>query len=353
MSHPYRRQPQKAYWKKTVSNRHALDVPDWYVKRFSLDGAKVATAGSCFAQHIGRNMREKGFGYLDAEPAPELLPKALRLSYGYEMYSARYGNVYTSRQLLQLAQRALGIFSPKETHWEKGAGVVDPFRPTIEPEPFGTVAETLALQTNHLQRVATLFEEANVFVFTLGLTEAWLDKADGAAFPLCPGTSGGTFDENRYQFHNLSVADVVADMEAFFTLVRGVNPNLRFLLTVSPVPLMATASDMQVAVATTYSKSVLRAAAGQLFSAHDFVDYFPSYEIVTSPFMKGFFFEPDAREVSPHGVSHVMKTFFAEHAPPAVSVPVVKATPQFSPEEIEEQIRCDEELLDVFSGDAR
>lgn len=358
MTHPYRRQPEKAFWKRTVSPFHPMDVSGWYEKRFDLDGQKVATAGSCFAQHIGRNLRKYQFDYLDTEPAPAGLPQEQRLTYGYEMYSARYGNVYTSRQLLQLFKRAFGTFAPQEEYWEKGDGVVDPFRPTIEPAPFSTVAELRVMRDYHLECVAEMFRTADVFVFTLGLTEAWLSKADGAAFPLCPGTSGGTYEADKYDFHNLTVSDVLADMQEFITLVRQVNPGLKFFLTVSPVPLMATATDAQVAVATTYSKSVLRAAAGELYQAHDFVDYFPSYEIITSPFMKGFFFQPDQREVSAHGVDHVMKVFFSQHTPPAGVGSSADSTaaeasedhlqPALSDAEERERVRCDEELLNSF-----
>ncbi|WP_428660504.1 GSCFA domain-containing protein [Reyranella sp.] len=49
-------------------------------------------------------------------------------------------------------------------------------------------------------------------------------------------------------------------------------PGVRFLLTVSPVPLKASASQNHVLAATTYSKSVLRAVAGQLADTYDDVD---------------------------------------------------------------------------------
>lgn len=355
MSHPYRQQPPRAFWKRTVSGHHPMDIGGWYEKRFSLEGAKIATAGSCFAQHIGRNLRNNGFAYLDAEPAPETLPENVRLDYGYGMYSARYGNVYTSRQLLQLGQRALGRCTPCERAWEHKGGIVDPFRPTIEAEPFGSVAEMEALRETHLEAVAQLLHDADVFVFTLGLTEAWLSREDGAAFPLCPGTAGGVFAPARHALHNLTAAETRADMDGFIQLARAVNPNLRLLLTVSPVPLMATATTQQVAVATTYSKSVLRAVAGELYDNYNFVDYFPSYEIVTSPVMQGFFYEPDAREVSPHGVAHVMNVFFSQHKPDAQITgggAAGGATPESELSELEkaERVKCDEELLNAFAG---
>lgn len=351
MSHPYRSQPSRAFWKKTISPHHALDVAGWYEKRFSFENQRVATAGSCFAQHIGRNLRQYKFNYLDAEPAPAALAEQSRLTYGYDMYSARYGNVYTSRQLLQLFKRAFGTFTPQETFWEKGGGVVDPFRPTIEPEPFGSVEELTAQRNYHLGCVAEMFKTADIFVFTLGLTEAWLSKADGANFPLCPGTAGGRYDDTQYAFHNLTVSDVLADMHEFIALARQVNPTLKFFFTVSPVPLMATATDAQVAVATSYSKAVLRAAAEDLYRSYDFVDYFPSYEIITSPFMKGYFFEPDAREVSPHGVAHVMSVFFSQHSKPHSGADDTGSeAPAASPDAAvtHEQVKCDEEILNSF-----
>ncbi len=44
---------------------------------------------------------------------------------------------------------------------------------------------------------------------------------------------------------------------------RRINPQPRFILTVSPVPLVATMSGSHVSPASIYSKSVLRAPAGR------------------------------------------------------------------------------------------
>ena len=348
MSHPYRSQPARAFWKRTISDRHPLDIADWYQKRFDLTDRRIATAGSCFAQHIGRHLRTQGFAYLDTEPRPEALAPEVAQSFGYGVYSARYGNVYTSRQLLQLLRRALGTFQPQEQPWAKGEGVVDPFRPTIEPEPFSSQHELDQMRSYHLDCVAELFSTAEVFIFTLGLTETWQSRHDGAAFPLCPGTEGGTFDPALYAFHNLTASEVRQDLETFLAELRAVNPGVKVILTVSPVPLMATATSAQVAVASSYSKSVLRAAAGEMVENHLDVDYFPSYEIITAPFMKGYFFESDGRQVSHHGVSHVMKQFFAEHLPKSVATTAPAGPTAPSAVELRERLQCDEELLAAF-----
>jgi len=53
------------------------------------------------------------------------------------------------------------------------------------------------------------------------------------------------------------------------------------ILTVSPVPLQITQRPIDVMVANTYSKSVLRTAAETAVAKLPFVTYFPSYESVT------------------------------------------------------------------------
>jgi hypothetical protein len=157
-----------------------------------------------------------------------------------------------------------------------------------------------------------MFETTDLFVFTLGLTEAWRSKADGAVYPTCPGTQAGTFDAGKYEFVNLSMGEVLADLRQVFAKLRVLNPGIRFLLTVSPVPLTATASGKHVLTATTYSKSVLRAVAGQLTDELDHVDYFPSYEMITAPVFGGAFFDETRRNVTSDGVDFVMRTFLRE-----------------------------------------
>lgn len=347
--HPYKWQAPKAFWRQTVSERHFLEIPDWYSRKWPIADARIAAAGSCFAQHIGRHLRDSGFRYLDVEPPPSALRRERWSEYGYGMYSARYGNVYSPRQLLQLLRRALGEFRPQEVAWERGDGYVDPFRPTIEPEPYSCVDEVVACRESHLRAVSRLFEQTDVFVFTLGLTEAWVAKGDEAVFPVCPGTQGGVFDPDRHRFVNFSYPQIRADMEAFIQRARAINGEMRFLLTVSPVPLTATATSRQVVVATTYSKSVLRAVAGYLEEKYAYVDYFPSYEIISSHPMRGALYGAGMRSVAAAGVEHVMAQFFGQHAPPRKNRH--EEAPKESP--ADDDVVCDEVLLEAFGKDAQ
>ena len=63
-------------------------------------------------------------------------------------------------------------------------------------------------------------------------------------------------------------------------------------------------------------KSLLRSVAEELFPRFDYVDYFPSYEIVlNSP--RAIAFEDDQLHIAREMVAHVMTTFQGAYLPPA------------------------------------
>ena len=228
---------------------------------------------------------------------------------------------------------------------------VDPFRPHLEPHGVDSPDEVDALRRYHLGQVVSLFEQTDVFVFTLGMTETWMSTVDGAVFPVAPGTAGGVYDETQCKFLNLTYPEIVEDLEAVIARLRSINNRMAFIFTVSPVSIMATGSRNQVVVANTYSKSILRGAAGYLTDKYEFVDYFPGYEITTSPPMRSMFYNPDMRTVSSQGVKHVMAHFFDQHAAPAPTRVKVGAGPPPRPkagEAASEKVLCDEELAAAF-----
>lgn len=357
--HPYRSLPDRAFWRRSVASvaPHDVDPVGNFALKIDPD-TKVATAGSCFAQHIARYLKNSGYHFFVAEPGHPILPESARTANNYGLFSARYGNIYTARQLYQLFQRAYCQFTPAEPAWQVGETVfVDPFRPTTQPGGYVSVAELEADRCQHLAAVRHMFETLDVFVFTLGLTETWRSRADGSVFPLCPGTDGGEFDPDRYEFYNQPLADVVADMAAFITAMQAVNPQAKIILTVSPVPLAATAElGAHVLSATTYSKSVLRVAAEMLRQQFDHVHYFPSYEIITGAFNRGAYYAPDLRNVLENGVAHVMRLFMAHAAGQGAAAPSSAPTPAGRMSDAVDQqmelaaqlieVECDEVALD-------
>ncbi|MCA7980252.1 GSCFA domain-containing protein [Burkholderia cepacia] len=345
---PYRGLPDFHFWKRAVAEPAMQDVDPVSPPRFTVARKqKVATAGSCFAQHIARTLSANGFNYLVSETAPPELDAAQAHARNFGVFSARYGNVYTARQLLQLIQRVNGNFVPAEQHWVRDDGrLVDPFRPQIEPEGFADLDALTRSRDVHFAAVKAMFEQMDVFVFTLGLTEGWRSREDGAVYPLAPGVAGGSMDPERYEFVNFTAGEVVADVQASLDLLRAINPAAKVILTVSPVPLIATFEPRHVLTSTTYSKSVLRVAADEIRAANAHVEYFPSYEIITGAFTRGAYFEDDLRSVKEAGVAHVMRLFLTHYmtSDEAASGAAARAHRELA------SIVCDEEAIANFQA---
>lgn len=357
--HPYQHLPDHAFWSRGVAAAGGRVPGALYQRKWEIaKETRIATAGSCFAQHIGRRLRKNGYHVLDLEPAPAGLPENLHAKYGYSIYSARYGNIYTVRQLLQLAREACGLGTPGEIAWQSPTGAWhDALRPGVEPDGLGSADEVLAHRAGHLAAVRSMLEGSELIIFTLGLTEAWIHRESGTVFPTAPGTIAGDFDAARYQFHNFTFSEVYEDFLAFRDLVESLPARQappRFLLTVSPVPLTATASGRHVMEATVYSKSVLRAVAGQLAMENEKIDYFPSFEIVCNPWGSEPMYEANLRSVREQAVNEVMATFFRSH------LPGTEAEPLPAPKNVEtpvaaseEDVVCEEVLLEAFRGGPR
>jgi hypothetical protein len=251
MVHPYRGKPAYTFWKRGVEACEASDIDLVTHASFRISNRdQVATAGSCFAQHIGRTLLSEGFNYLVTEQRPATAGAS---DDGYGLFSARFGNVYTVRQLLQLFDRAYGLFQPHDVAWPIGDRFVDPFRPNVQSGGFASIAALEADRASHFLAVREMFESCSVFIFTLGLTEGWISEADGAVYPLAPGVVGEPPEANRYAPCNFGVDAMMRDMGAFLAKLRAVNPDVQVILTVSPVPLAATFEDRHVVVSTTYS----------------------------------------------------------------------------------------------------
>lgn len=341
-AHPYSTLPARAFWKSGVADRGMDGFADLWRPRFEIGaGSCVATAGSCFAQHISRWLRDNGYRWIDSEPAPVGLSPAEVDAGGWGVFSFRTANIYTVTQLDQWVAWALGEREPPPEVWQEDGRFFDPFRPTLPAGGLDSADEVLQARAHTLACMREALSQVDVFVFTLGLTEGW-EHVDGHAYALCPGTVRGRFDDRVHRFVNHGTADVVSRLGRTFDRLRALRPGMRFLLTVSPVPLTATASGAHVLAATLHSKSVLRAAAGELVARRDDVDYFPSYELITGPQSGGRFYAPNLRSVRADGVDFVMRHFAA-----GLRGAEMDGCPDTAAHDTE--ARCEEALLESFA----
>ena len=310
---PYNNLPSHRFWRAAVASVPPFAVDPIVATPFTIGPAdRVASAGSCFAQNVAKRLQKSGYVYYVPESAPPELSANQAAQRNFGVFSCRYGNIYTTAQLRQTLDRALGRLTPDIDVWMRPDGrVVDPYRPLIEPDGYRSIEDMHAARKEHLRLVREMFERLDVFVFTLGQTEHWRARSDGVVVPVAPGVSGGEYDQSTYEFHNARVSEASADMLAFVDSLRAINPRSRIILSVSPVSLLATYEDRHALVANCYTKSALRVVAEEVCNARPGIAYFPSYEIITAPFNAARAFAEDQREVTDVGVEMAMKTFFA------------------------------------------
>lgn len=351
---PYSALPERNFWSPAVGKRSALQITDLWTPKWEITPDQgIATFGSCFAQHFSRALVQRGYNWVNHEPGPQELAPSDAALYNYGIFSARTGNIYTARMLEQWTGWSVGGLEVPHAIWETNGRSYDPFRPAIEPDGFDSPDEVFASRRLAIRSFGDAIAKSGVFVFTMGLTESWIDLNDGFEYAICPGTVAGEHLPERHGFHNARYGAIMSAMQKSISMMREVNPGLRILLTVSPVPLTATASTGHVLVATTYSKSTLRAVAGDLADCDPLIDYFPSYEIITAPPYGGMFHAENKRSVLQAGVDHVMAQFFdgqAKAFAQTAADPGQKAAKSTALDDHDDaDLVCEEALLNAFA----
>jgi len=299
---PYSDLPDYQFHSRSFVGQHPSRFDPIVNPRFYLGhDSAIMTMGSCFAQHLSKWLLKHNCNLLVGEDDK---------FGGGVFFSGNYGNVYTTPQAVQLVERALGqIQLSDEVYVDDKGRYFDPLRPSVMPKGLNSKQEVLSERIEHEKAVRELLLSADVIVFTLGLTETWLRLSDEAILPIAPGVVAGNYSENQYKFKNFNYNENLESLEKFISLVHGVNPTCKILLTVSPVPLAATYENKHVCLASAASKAILRSVIEPVLGLGSKVDYFPSYEIFYTPGIGGGYFEPDGRHVKSWGVDHAMRLF--------------------------------------------
>ena len=68
----------------------------------------------------------------------------------------------------------------------------------------------------------------DILIFTLGLTECWINKKENFVYPMAPGTIAGSFDPETHKFHNCSFNEIVSDLREFIELINEKRLNWSF-----------------------------------------------------------------------------------------------------------------------------
>jgi len=250
----------------------------------------IVAIGSCFAQHLAHWLKVNGYHCL---PLP-------------------WGVIYNPMNLAQIVRQSFEpeTWEAEEPYWIVDGVFRDPYRKADDHSgayPLGPDESRARECLAAFGRISrSLLEQTRWAVFTLGLTELWRNRHDGKAYFRMPDPQ--VFDPARHEFHNLSFQEIVDSLLYTVDTITRHNPAVRFLLSVSPIPLSVTfRNHLGPYIATQFSKSTLHAAVLEVMDARDNVHYMPGYEIVRNDPTRHY--TRDGRHVKSESVNLIMNIF--------------------------------------------
>lgn len=267
----------------------------------------VFCLGSCFARNVEEHLIFSGL--------PVLSKRIVAPKHEWRARPNGIVNKFTTHSMLNevafvLANAASDVdetwFTPSENGW-RDLQLIGHDTPVSLDR---AVQRRRYLISDYFSRL----RQASVVVLTLGLNEVWHDAGQGRFLNTAPSLWSVRRDPKRYALHVTSAEDNVAVLNELIASLRMLNPGVRVVVSVSPVPMETTFTGRDVFVANTHSKAVLRAAADEVARAHDYVDYFPSYEMITlAP--RSLAYASDGLHVRYAAVSRVIDLFLKHYAP--------------------------------------
>jgi len=304
---PYDSLPSKSFFPQLANTNGDLFLKPEDGLRIG-PGDKIISFGSCFASKIKTICKRLNLNYLHKEDLSIHDTNKIRLE-KVENFSLNYGNIYTSKHFLQLIKRTLNkdpslprVINDKENRKRNS------FRPNVLS--YDNEVTLRKDDSNHLVNIYDAIKESSTLVFTLGLTEHWIDKATSLCLPQVPGCGLGDFDNHNFEFRNSELFEVVDEIIESIELLKTINKNLSVILSLSPVPLVATYTKVSAVEANIYSKSLLRQAIALVLKKDiSKLFYFPSFEIMTNPHFLNLNFKNNKRTVSDYGLNLIIKQF--------------------------------------------
>ncbi len=238
--------------------------------------ARVLTVGSCFADSIGERLR---------------LNKVTALV-------NPFGTVFQPLALAQLLRAAAG----EEQDWQqhvveaRGRWQSYDFHSTIGAE---SPVELLQTIQDTVRRVGDFVRTADAVVLTLGTAWAYRLRETGELVSNLHKLPAGLFEKEL-----LTADEIVNGLAEVHALLRRINPDIRIVLTVSPVRHIKDTLPLNAV-----SKSVLRVACHYLSELLPNVSYFPAYELLTDDLRDYRFYAADMLHPSEVAEDYIWERF--------------------------------------------
>lgn len=275
-------------------------VPD-FASQFLLHGwlpdqpfihaaTRVTAFGSCFAENISNHLA----------------------SIGFDTSKQRAKNIYVSamgeglvnvHSIVQQFKWSLEGWAPPSNLWH------------------GYNAEEYDLSEEIRVGTRNIFLNTDVFILTFGLSEIWYDEPTGGVF--WRAVPMRHYDANRHKFRVCSFQETKEHIEEIISLIKKHVPHAKIIMTVSPIPLIATFRPISCITANSASKALIKAALDETIrelsaDRRQDIFYFPALEAINECFPNRFV--DDGRHMHPMIVPAVMRLFEATFCETALTI---------------------------------
>lgn len=237
---------------------------------------KVLTVGSCFADVIGSKL----------------------LQHKVDVLVNPFGTLFNPFSVSLLLKAALGQAYTFEEHLVKHNGIWYAY--DLHSSLSSASKEEL-LQTiqERLQRTGRQLQNASLLIVTLGTSITYRLQESGKVVANCHKLPASNFRRVL-----LSVEEMRQSFEEMLAQLKQANPNIKVLLTVSPVRHIKESIEMN-----SVSKASLRLLCYQLQEAHPEVLYFPAYEIMMDDLRDYRFYKEDMLHPTPLAEDYIWQKF--------------------------------------------
>ena len=272
----------------------------------------VATFGSCFANEIRHSLNERGvltYPLLTSEFKHHISKKSFEIP-SWGAYDERiHLQYYNPGSLAQEIKRSINQFQEEDCEiWSSGDNrsnmlFADPYKRFLFAEDIDSLLSARRI-LNKL--IIDAFVKAKTIILTLGLIECFV--TEWGNYACLPPTIR---DKRAIRNNAFKVMGFEESFEIFNDALKeflSVYPDKQIILTTSPIPLDRTFRDLDIVVANSESKSVLRTLCGEMERRYSNVIYFPSYEkVITDPRS----WELDHRHVTRQKVDEIIADFMS------------------------------------------
>lgn len=236
----------------------------------------ILALGSCFVQNIGKKFEV----------------------YKFQININPFGTLFNPSTIFNLVNRAALKKDIDSKGIVESKGVFHHY--DLHSDLSRLDKKTLLENANfRLKHIGARLPKTSLIIYTFGTSFVYELKETGEIVANCHKVPSNHFNRRL-----LTIEEIVQGFEANYAIVKGANPNTRFILTVSPVRHQKDSFEQN-----NVSKSILRLACEQMVSKFDDAEYFPAFEIMMDELRDYRFYAEDMLHPSQVASDYIWQKF--------------------------------------------